>query len=224
MAGSVPDAQRLHAFDDRVAGLLLNLQKSLALRGPEVGERLAISSPAFMPGTRSTWRTAFPSCRRSKPSLISIERQLAAHEPVDRQTSGAIQRDVAGDIARRDAGADIAALQRPFLRHQLHQRHRQRGSRRRQAGGDRGAARRVILKASSIARTAPAISNAKSTPPPVSSRTCSAASASRHSPCGWRQAAGPGQACRQTGRSRRPGARRTQWRPARRTGRRRRGR
>ena len=74
-------------------------------------------------------------------SLVDlVERQPAGQQPVDGKPALSIQREVARDVARRHAGADVAALERALLAHQVDRREREGGIGRRQAGGHRGAA------------------------------------------------------------------------------------
>ena len=68
---------RLHALDHRPGHILLRLEHGLALRRPEIGERLeALAAIRAHCGNSITWRTALPSCRRSKPSLMSSSLSL----------------------------------------------------------------------------------------------------------------------------------------------------
>ena len=96
-------------------------------------------SDAFRAGAHGM--RGVPSCRRSKPSLISSSPMRSlAQQASDRQPPPAIELDKAREIANRHAGGDVAALDRTLLGHEAHRRERQHRGGRRQARGDRGAA------------------------------------------------------------------------------------
>ena len=69
-----------------------------------------------------------------------FERDPAGEQLVDRQPPLLVKRDVTRHVARRHAGADVAALERALLGHQAHRGQRPGRGRWRQAGGDGGAA------------------------------------------------------------------------------------
>src|ERR1700674_4378034 len=67
-----------------------------------------------------------------------LELEAAGHQAIHRQLAHAIQIDVARQVARRDAGADVAALDRALLRDEVRRRHGPRRTGRRHPGRDRG--------------------------------------------------------------------------------------
>src|ERR1700682_222224 len=91
-----------------------------------------------------------------EPTVDVLELEAAGHEAIHRQLAHAIEIDVARQGARRDAGADVAALDRALLRDEVRRRHGPRRTGRRQPGRDRGssAARDAIggLESSGRAR------------------------------------------------------------------------
>src|SRR4051794_36493770 len=50
-----------------------------------------------------------------EPDIDLVELQPAAHEPVDRKLSAAVERDIPRQVAGRHAGSDVAALHGAFL-------------------------------------------------------------------------------------------------------------
>src|SRR4051794_15473336 len=57
-----------------------------------------------------------------EPLVDLLELEPPAHQPVHRQTAALIQLDKARNVARRHAGADIAAFDRALLGHEINDR------------------------------------------------------------------------------------------------------
>src|ERR1700674_5932237 len=82
-----------------------------------------------------------------KAQVDLVESQSSGQQPIDRHTPLAIERDVARQVAHRDAGADVTALDRALLGDQVDLRNRQHVRGRRQAGGNRSpAAPRYLVR------------------------------------------------------------------------------
>src|SRR4051794_17373112 len=69
-----------------------------------------------------------------------VEPKAPCQELVDGKPPLLVQVDIPGNVARRHAGADIAALERSFFRDEAHRGQRQYGRRLRQTGGHSAAA------------------------------------------------------------------------------------
>src|SRR5438105_2000914 len=65
-----------------------------------------------------------PLAKAIEPKIDLVEPEPPAHQPVYGQPAAAIQLDVAGQVARRHASADIAALNRPLFRNEIYLRQR----------------------------------------------------------------------------------------------------
>ena len=85
-------------------------------------------------------RTARPACSASKPALISSSFRYPLTSLSTGNRPARYKRDIAWNVACRHARADIAALQRPLVRHQGDDIDRERRIGRRQACGDGGSA------------------------------------------------------------------------------------
>src|SRR5437868_3210662 len=90
-----------------------------------------------------------------EPHIDLVEPQPAAHQPIDRQFAAAIQLDVARQVARRYAGADVAALHSTLLGDEADLRQRKAMIGRRQARRHRGpsAASNLVCKVHRADRT-----------------------------------------------------------------------
>ena len=87
-----------------------------------------------------TCRTALPSLNRSKPSLISSSFKRCVMRRFTGRRALLVELDEARQVARRHAGADVAALDGALFGDEVGRRHGPRRGGRRQSRGDRRAA------------------------------------------------------------------------------------